>query len=60
MPARAMCSGARPLITSPAKLTVPLAGGAMPMIVFKVEDFPAPFRPSSAVTSPARTSRLTS
>ena len=42
-----------------SKLTCPCDGATRPMIAFSVVDLPAPLRPSSATTSPARASSET-
>ena len=49
-----------PLTFSPDSSTVPEIGWFSPAIVSRVVVFPAPFGPSSATTSPGRTSRLSS
>src|SRR3954469_11320525 len=44
----------------PAKRTSPESGRTSPMIAFSVVVLPAPLRPRSTATSPARSSRSTS
>ena len=50
----------RPASCSAASAMVPRAGGAIPTIVFKTVDLPAPLRPSSATISFSCTSKATS
>jgi hypothetical protein len=47
-------------MSSPDKRTEPEIGRFSPAMVSMIVDFPAPFGPSSATTSPGRTSRLRS
>ena len=57
-PARAMRSSDRPISSRPSKRTEPVRWPTMPMIDFSVVVLPAPLRPSSVTTSPARTSKV--
>ena len=58
MPARAISFDGRPISSRPSKRTEPVRWPTMPMIDFSVVVLPAPLRPSSVTTSPARTSKL--
>src|SRR6478735_5561921 len=54
-----MSCGSSPSILRPSNFTSPARVASRLMIAFSVVDLPAPLRPSSATTSPARTSRST-
>src|SRR3972149_6023886 len=51
---------APPPMSRPANSMRPRAGGARPITLLRVEDFPAPLRPRRPTTSPARSSSETS
>src|SRR5262245_16250648 len=56
----AVASWGRAIVTlSPAKRTSPPSGVWIPAIVFTRVDLPAPLSPTSATTSPSRTSKST-
>src|SRR2546421_2423595 len=56
MPQRAITFEESPTSSRPSKRTEPLRWPTMPMIDLSVVVLPAPLRPSSVTTSPARTS----
>src|SRR5262244_1040003 len=58
-PSRAIRSLVRPISSFPSYRTEPVRRVTMPMIDLSVVVLPAPLRPSSVTTSPARTSKLT-
>ena len=58
-PARTTSSGGRPVIVVPSMLAEPASGRTSPARVRMSVDFPAPFAPMTAVTSPRGTERLT-
>ena len=58
MPRRAISFEARPISSRPSKRTEPVRWPTMPMIDLSVVVLPAPLRPSSVTTSPARTSKV--
>ena len=53
-------AGVRLSTSLPSKTIVPLSGAVAPEATFINVDFPAPFSPSRACTSPGRTSNETS
>ena len=53
-------NGCRWVTGSPSKWISPREGRTSPMMVLSVVDLPAPFRPSSATTSPEETRNDTS
>src|ERR1700722_1313839 len=59
MPARAMSFEAREINSRPPNRTEPVRRDTIPMIDLRVVVLPAPLRPSSVTTSPARTAKLT-
>src|SRR5919201_10993 len=59
-PARARSCGARPPRSRPPRRTVPRIWRCSPMMQRSVVVLPAPLRPTSVISSPSRTSRLTS
>src|SRR5262245_51075020 len=59
MPRVAMSGVLRPFSDSPLKRSSPALAPHRPMIVRSVVVLPAPLRPSSIVTSPSRTAKLT-
>src|SRR5262249_33177065 len=59
MPARPIWSDDRLISSRPSSCTEPVRWPTMPMIDLSVVVLPAPLRPSSVTTSPARTSKLT-
>ena len=58
-PAARAASAVKVVSGAPPIATVPEVGGCTPRRIFRMVDLPAPFSPSSAWTSPGRTSRLT-
>src|SRR6266545_7672465 len=58
MPRRAIWFDASFTSSRPSKRTDPVRLATMPMIALRVVVFPAPLRPRSVSTSPARTSKL--
>src|SRR5881227_2271421 len=58
MPQRAIAFDCRPITSRPSKRTEPVRWPTMPMIDLSVVVLPAPLRPSSVTTSPARTSNV--
>ena len=59
-PALREASAVKVVSGTPPISTVPEVGGCTPRRIFRIVDLPAPFSPSSAWTSPGRTSRWTS
>src|SRR5262249_40303351 len=59
MPARPIWSDERLISSRPSSRTEPVRWPTMPMIDLSVVVLPAPLRPSSVTTSPARTSKVT-
>jgi hypothetical protein len=53
MPLVAMSSVGRPVMSSPAKVTVPAVGSSRLVMHLKSVDLPAPFVPSRATISPS-------
>src|SRR5947209_14459927 len=47
------------MVSLPSNFTEPVRGRTMPMIDFMVVRLPAPLRPATVTSSPARTSRST-
>src|SRR6476660_5657220 len=60
IPSRAESFGPWMWTSSPSKCTVPPSNGWMPAIDLISVDLPAPLSPTSAITSPSRTSKSTS
>ena len=58
-PRRTRAVGSRPVMSSPAKRTVPAVAGSSPPITRRIVDLPAPFVPSSATRSRSPTARST-
>ena len=59
MPIRARSSADAPVTMAPSKQTAPLFGAKVPAHTLSIVVLPPPFGPSSAMTDPAATSRLT-
>ena len=59
MPCRAIAFDESPMSSRPSKCTEPERWPTIPMIDLSVVVLPAPLRPSSVTTSPARTSNVT-
>ena len=60
IPSFARCSGVVYVMVRPLSRTTPRAGVPSPAMARRIVDLPAPFVPSSASTSPLRTSKPTS
>ena len=59
IPSRARPSADLDVTTAPSKQTSPLFGARVPAQMLSIVVLPPPFGPSSAITDPAATSRLT-